>query len=175
VSGGARISSGIESKQDYATPTEFLDAVETRWGKLHLDLAAHSQNVKLPRWYGPGGEKENTLAIDLDWPLDLRCWLNPEFNNIEPYVAKCCLTQRRRRLARFDVNGMDASETLGAIFLLVPASIGSNWFRDYVNGVAAIYALNPRIQFDGSEDPFMRDCILAVYGHLPGFDVWRWK
>lgn len=34
------------SKQDYGTPWEFIRAVERRWGKLHVDLAAHSENAK---------------------------------------------------------------------------------------------------------------------------------
>ena len=38
------------SKQDYETPAEFIQAVEVRFGKIKVDLAATEQNAKADRY-----------------------------------------------------------------------------------------------------------------------------
>lgn len=53
ANGGARISTGSGSKQDYGTPVEFLTAVEKRFGRIVVDLAAHRGNNKHPRYFAP--------------------------------------------------------------------------------------------------------------------------
>jgi hypothetical protein len=158
----ARVSSGPASRQDYRTDAEFIRAVEARFRKIEVDLAAHAANAQCPIWYGPGGVWEDALRVDLDWPTDRMLWLNPPFVDIAPWAAKCAQTNYR-------LTGR------GAIAFLVPASVGSNWFARFVHGKALVLALNgPRLKF-GGKDPFPKDLMLAVYGEPPGFDVWRWR
>ena len=57
---------------------------------------------------------------------------------------------------------------------LVPAAVGSNWFRDYVDGKALVLLLNGRLSFDGA-GPYPKDCILCLYGIEPGYEVWSWR
>jgi DNA (cytosine-5)-methyltransferase 1 len=143
------------SRQDYATPREFLAAVEKRWGAMEFDLAADAHNsVCGSYYYGPG---EDSLAES--WALSGNLWLNPPFSDISPWAKKCSETALK----------------LGRIFLLVPASIGSNWFAKYVHPYAFIYALQGRLSFDGKA-PYPKDCMLCVYGMDDvGFTIWDWR
>lgn len=50
---GPRVTSGEDSKQDYGTQRELLDAVEQRFGPIAFDLAAHRANKKHARYFAP--------------------------------------------------------------------------------------------------------------------------
>lgn len=157
------------SKQDYATPWEFIKAVKQRFGGLDVDLAAHADNNRCVRFVSP---EEDSLSLAWDEEFaGRRCWLNPPFENITPWAEKC---------AKSVSDAFNAQVNLEVLFL-VPASVGSEWFRLHVHRKALVYAINPRISFDGKH-PYPKDCMLALYSadHIvaevaPGFDVWRWK
>lgn len=144
------------SKQDYSTPNEFLWAVESRFGKISFDLAADEQNKKAPSFYSV---EEDSLKQD--WhSLRGLLFLNPPFNDIAPWAEKC-----------------DYESNLGArILFLTPASVGSNWFADHVHRRARVYAIRPRLSFDG-KNPYPKDCILSYYsfGTANTFETWKWK
>ena len=61
------------------------------------------------------------------------------------------------------------------LLLLVPASVGSNWYAENIHGRALVLALSPRVRFVGHSGPFPKDLILAAYGKATGFDCWRWR
>jgi phage N-6-adenine-methyltransferase len=145
-----------QSKQDYGTPREFILAVEKRLGALAWDLAATPENAKAPQWITPELD-----SFGVDWlSLPGNHWLNPPFADIAPWAAKCAPSMHRSAFT----------------FLLVPASIGANWFNDHVIGKAFILGLSPRMTFEGTTDPYPKDLMLCVYGFgLHGFDTWRWK
>lgn len=162
------------SKQDYSTPTEFVDAVKKRFGvgSFAWDLAASKENTKANRFFS---ETENSLVQD--WTaLRGDLWLNCPYADIAPWAAKCAAS------ARMTVVG--SSRALRAtsyqphegrrIFLLVPAAVGSNWFADYVDGKALVVFFRPRLSFDGISS-YPKDCQLAIYGEKPGYVCWRWK
>jgi DNA N-6-adenine-methyltransferase Dam len=140
------------SKQDYATPKEFIEAVERDFGNIAWDLAAHVGNTVCDNYcyFGPDHPSEHFRdAFACEWSATIRqglLWLNPPFGSIAPWAAKCAYESRR-----------------GAnILLLVPASVGSNWFWDHVAPYAHVYAVSPRLSFDGKH-PFPKDLILAEY------------
>ncbi len=155
------------SKQDYGTPREFIRAVESRFGKLAVDLAASPTNAKADHWID---EARNSLAqpwAEL-WP-DGNLWLNPPFANIDPWSKKCAFESRQRR---------------GLILLLTPASIGTEWFAQHVCDKAMVLGLSPRMAFDGMPpnpktgrvDLYPKDLMLSVFGDgLRGFATWRWR
>lgn len=91
--------------------------------------------------------------------IDGLLWLNPEFSDIGPWAAKCA-----------------AEAQIGAeVTMLVPASVGSVWFRDHVAPHAMTYLLGARLCFDG-KNPFPKDCLLAHYGAgETGFRIWDWR
>jgi DNA (cytosine-5)-methyltransferase 1 len=145
------------SKQDYGTPPSFLEAVKRRLGidTFAIDLAASKHNAVDFAFYD---ERQNALARD--WPVGGWCWLNPPFGQLEPWVRHTF--EQSRRGAR--------------VAMLVPAGVGSNWWRDHVHGKAFVLLLNGRITFVGETAPYPKDCVLLLYGPdvAPGYDVWQW-
>jgi phage N-6-adenine-methyltransferase len=146
-----------KSKQDYSTPYEFIEAV---YGLLNItefavDLAADASNAKAPVFYGV---EEDSLAQDWarfpGWH-----WLNPPFGKITPWVERANI---------FGWQGVKVA-------MLLPAAVGSNWYREHVEGEAYVFFLNPRLSFDGVA-PYPKDCMLALYGTpFRGASTWRWK
>jgi phage N-6-adenine-methyltransferase len=142
------------SRQDYATPADLIAAVEWRFGVIGFDLAAEAHNTKSASYFSP---RDNSLK-QVWHAVPGLLWLNPPFATLAPWASKCA-----------------AEAAAGArIALLVPAAVGSNWFRDYVLGKALVCVLNPRPSFDGRH-AYPKDVLLAVYGHAPGFEVWQWR
>lgn len=144
------------SKQDYETPDEFIVAVKSLLGIGHegfsIDLACDENNKKAWRfWAGDSLEKPwTTMSCGSGW-----AWLNPPFSHIEPWARKC-------------------AESGIKFAFLAPAAVGSNWFRDWVDGKALVLLLNGRLSFDGIA-PYPKDCILCLYGVEPGYKVWDWR
>jgi len=161
---GPRVTSGKgESKQDYATPPEFIQAVERRYGSIVFDLAASARNTKHEDYYSL---ERGTDSLSQPWHQATKktgtLWLNPPFSDIAPWAKKCAA---EAPLLRHDQ----------VICLLVPAAVGSNWFRDHVRGAASISFLNGRICFDGKHG-YPKDCMLCEYQWpvVTQNDVWRW-
>jgi hypothetical protein len=160
------------SVQDVETPRDLLDAVEDRWGKLDVDLACSRENRKAP--VGLCWPAQDALANTVHWTsLGLRRWLNPPFGNIAPFAEKChrtCLDEHHMARQQDPVWPL-ASLT----FLLVPASVGSNWWAEHVHRVARVMLLSPRIKFVDHASGFPKDLALCVYGLRPGYDLWRYR
>lgn len=145
------------SKQDYETPDDFMVSVHSRFGDLSVDLAATPHNSKAPKYI-----TREMNSFNVDWRhYGGTAWLNPEFNDIGPWAERCML--------------MAPSGGPFRILFLTPASIGANWFRDYVHRKAMVIALNGRLTFKGADDPYPKDTMLSVFGVEPGFDVWDWR
>lgn len=157
-----------KSKQDYETPQEFIDAVEARFGPIVCDLAATRDKAKgkAGNYIGPNHAEDGlgTLSPAFQWAqmhFNGVLWLNPEFGDIEPYAEKCWAQSVQRQ---------------GLITMLVPGSIGANWYKRWVLGKAFTLGLSPRIQFVGAEQGYPKDLMLCVYGYgIHGHDFWRWK
>lgn len=154
------------SKQDFATPADFIQAAKRRLGieAFAFDFAADSSNHKAPAWWS---ESHDALSkTPQQWAEVCRGgwgWLNPPFTTIGPWAARCV-----------------ESMTWGAnIAFLVPAAVGSNWFRDYVHGHALVLGLNGRLCFmvDRPTWGYPKDCILCLFtlDQPPGFEVWNWR
>ncbi len=150
------------SRQCYATPWSFIQAVESRFGLLDFDLAATPKNAKAGRFFTL---RQN--ALKQIWQPDYyRYWLNPPFRRILPWVEKCALT----------------APTLterGRIILLVPASVSSRWFQTYVFGRAFVNFFSPRLCFLRNE-PYPKDLMLCIYRkRKPRIDeqfcYWDWQ
>lgn len=168
------------SKQDYGTPWALIHAIEKRWGKLTIDLAATAENAKAPQWITP---EQNSLIKPWDGYIgDGLGWLNPEFADIDPWAAKC------------------ASCVSASLLMLTPASIGCEWFAEHCEHNAKIVGLRPRLEFEGCHqlypkshpragerkcDPscvgcatYPKDCMLNLFGlrfdREPKFQTWRW-
>ena|SRR3990172_781253 len=159
---GAALARG-KSKQDYKTPADFMAAVRQRFGAPRFDLAASAKNTQCKRYFT---KRKNALVQQ--WPRRL-CWLNPPYGNIAPWAKKCA-----------------EESALGSLILfLVPAAVGSNWYRDHVFLYARTLFLNGRLKFVGQKDPYPKDLILAVFDRTldgwggevegPGCEIWNWR
>lgn len=157
------------SKQDYATPNNFIKAVMARLDIIEFafDFAADADNTKGAGFWT---EEQDALSMSVDdWVGVLRGgwgWLNPPFTKIGPWAKRC----------------METGRAGGNVAFLVPASVGSNWFRDYVDGQARVLLLNGRLAFMPDKPTWLypKDCILALYGpHVEaaqlGYEVWTWR
>lgn len=154
------------TKQDYGTPWELIHAVERRFGKIFCDLAATSQNAKAAKYITP--EQDSLTSPWPTPPPGQILWLNPPFANIFPWVQKCANTRQN-------------------VYVLVPAAVGSNWFRDQIEYRAqCIYFLNPRLKFEGATDPYPKDLMICSYfiehpvtvenfNPSTHYEQWRWK
>jgi phage N-6-adenine-methyltransferase len=148
------------SEQSVETPPEFMAAVKRRYGLLggfFWDLAASPENAKAPKFFT---EADDSLAQE--WPAVSGffqfCWLNPPYSNIGKWVEKAAKSPQTQLL------------------MLVPASVGTNWYRDWVLPFAATTVLNGRITFVGHANPYPKDLMLLHYGGTPRtFDIWTWQ
>lgn len=142
------------SKQDYRTPTAFIRAVEARFGELAWDLACSREN-RVAELHFAGD------ALQEDWgACSGNLWCNPPFGDITRWADKMADECRTRPYWAF---------------LLVPASIGANWFAEHVRDQAMVLGLSPRLTFQGCSTPYIKDLMLCAFGfRLRGFDTWRW-
>jgi phage N-6-adenine-methyltransferase len=108
------------SKQDYGTPWPLIRAIEKRWGRLTIDLAATRHNSKAPKCITP---EEDSLKQDWSERIgDGLGWLNPPFEDIDPWAKKCLLWY------------VSTNSSSARVIMLSPASIGSEWFADNCEG-----------------------------------------
>jgi phage N-6-adenine-methyltransferase len=146
------------SKQDYQTPPEFLAAVKQWLGveEFALDLAASEYNAVCPRWFD---ERQNALVQP--WASEGWAWLNPPFAHLEPWVRRA----------------YEQSRCGASLVMLVPAGVGSNWWRDWVHRRARVLFLNGRLTFVGESTCYPKDCCLLIYTptEVPKYDVWTWR
>lgn len=153
------------SKQDYATPENFIAATKTLLGieRFAFDFAADVTNAKALRWWSE--DVDSLSMMPSDWVAKIDGgwgWLNPPFSKIKPWALRCSQVRAAG----------------GSIAFLVPAGVGANWYRDYIHGQALVLALNGRLAFmpDKPDWLYPKDCILCLYSPKvpPGFDVWSW-
>lgn len=152
------------SKQDYETPADFVVAVGRRFGPITYDLAASAGNAKALRFFD---EAADSLAQN--WTEALAevgfGWLNPPFANLGAWAEKCAL-ESRRMMPR------------ALVTMLCPASVGTNWWEEHVDGCAAeVLFVRPRLAFVGCSDQYPKDLALVVYrGEIEGGTMYRpWK
>lgn len=158
---GAKLNRG-GSRQDYQTPIDFIDAVEAR---LHTqfwrDLAATNDNhiPDIYEWFTP---EQNSLVQEWSVKDDGWNWLNPPFSDIRPWAQKC----------------WEESSDGSRVAMLVPASIGSNWWQEFVHHKAHVLMLNDRIQFVGADWVYPKDLGLLLYTPFirqGSYEGWSWK
>ena len=157
-----------ESKQDYATPPELVALIEKQFGvEFLLDLAAGSENTKAPNFLSVFED-----SLSLNWKASLEecdnddifpnraAWLNPPFKRAEPWMAKC---------AEESAKGIK-------IVSLTLSSLGSNWYRDNVEGKALSFVLRDRVTFVGCDQPYTKELMVSLWGSgMSGLSFWSWK
>lgn len=162
-----------KSEQVVRTPPEFLNAVKSLLGIHHfaIDLSALEENAVAERCYTP-----THSGLIHPWYTGAASWgfCNPEYSDIAPWVEKAAQETRRAR----------ANSAV-----LIPASVGSNWWADYVHAQAMVLFLKGRITFldkmgkpicsprTGKPTPYPKDLALLLYSPhwAPGYEPWDWR
>jgi phage N-6-adenine-methyltransferase len=146
------------SEQVVCTPIDFLDSVKDRLAieRFAIDLAADPSNAVAEKFYTEADD-----ALLQDWRSGGWGWCNPPYADIAPWVHKAWIEA-----------GKGAQ-----VAMLLPASCGTNWWRDNVHNKAYVLFVNPRITFVGHTTPYPKD--LAILLYTPqlsyGYDYLRWK
>jgi site-specific DNA-methyltransferase (adenine-specific) len=152
------------SEQVVLTPTNFVTAMLNKFphlleGGFVRDLAADEFNTLSKDYFS-----ESSDALIHPWnDIHGVQWCNPPFGQLPDWTAKAAAEARK-----------------GAeVFMLVPASVGSNWWRDNVDNKANIRFLNGRLTFKGHTAPYPKDLALLFYARyfLEGsyYSVWDWR
>lgn len=150
-----------KSKKDYCTPPALIKCVKHRLkiNNFTVDLAADEHNSLGFLYFD---EKMDSLiqpwANHKGW-----LWCNPPYSTIELWVEKAAKEAR-----------------LGAqIVMLIPASVGANWWRDWVEPNAFISYLNGHLNFipDQPKALYPKDCALLFFTpwEFIGHEIWTWK
>ncbi len=130
-------SQGTDLKQGvYRTDPAFMAVIKEKY-KIIGDLAADENNFQTSLYLT---EKEDSLSVDWKEFYDICAnsegegwlWLNPPYDNIGKWAAKCALSMAQ---------GVK-------ILFLVPAGVGSNWYRKYVEDFSCVEFLNGRLVFE---------------------------
>ncbi len=104
------------AKTDYGTPREVYDTLDRDFGPFTVDLAAHEGNTKHARFYSPRHD-----SLRQSWEGETG-YLNPPYGRgIAMWLAKA------RREAIFH---------RAVVVQLIPANVGSAWWRELVMGAA---------------------------------------
>lgn len=152
-----------KSEQVVETPDILIDKVKRRLvvQRFNADLAADAKNTKAAFYYDEAKD-----ALKQPWSIYAENggwnWCNPPYADIRPWVKKA-----------FDE--CIASDAMTA--MLVPASVGSNWWADYVDRIAHVLFLQGRVTFVGHTKPYPKDLALLLYSPIVfgGYEVWDWR
>jgi phage N-6-adenine-methyltransferase len=162
------------SSGDIWTPWKFIAAVQKKFGYLDWDLAASEVNRRATNWID---EAQNSLTVDWHELGGLQ-WLNPPYSNIAPWAMKCAAQSWRPKV--------DTINAGAQILLLVPGSIGANWYWNWVEPYADVYSIG-RLVFDNCFDrktgapvktTYPKDLILCHYYNRQSYREmkrWRWE
>jgi hypothetical protein len=175
-----------KTEQDIGTPADFFK-VANKELNFAWDLAASPENAKCRKFLtkesgSGGGSTKKGGSLEVDWHKlapGRWLWLNPPFNAIPKWIAKC----------------HEEAEKGALIALLVPAA-NTVWWRTFVWGRRECRLLAERIIFDymvkkkvmlggrwkwakvRNTDPYPKDCQLILFH--PYIDrrellIWHWK
>ena len=159
----SKVKNKNETKQDYVTPMDLIHEIEGRFGvKFMVDLAATIENKRCYTCYTLTQDSLKQdwfldyLQDDLTSEDDVAYWLNPPFKNTSEWMKKCA----------------EESDKGAKIVTLTLASIGSKWYRDYVQP-NALSLITERIKFDGQPTGFNRDTMITLWGFgMRGLGWW---
>lgn len=154
-----------DSIQDRATLQSLVDQIGKQFGvKFVIDLAASADNRKCINYID---ETENSFLtiwsnkINSGRHENPPCgFLNPPFKSVGPWMEKCKIESAKGC----------------KIISLTLSSLGSNWFRDHVEGNALSLILRDRVTFEGCKDPFPKELMITLWGFgMTGLGFWSWK
>ena len=116
---------------EWATPTEFFNKLDWRFGKFTLDHCATSENHKTKKYYTL---EDNGLAQD--WKGET-VFVNPPYSNLSEWVEK-----GYRESQKDDTK----------VVMLIPARTDTKYWHNYVMRAAEIHFIKGRLKFGDSKN-----------------------
>lgn len=135
---------------EWPTPQWLVDELAAEFGPFGMDPAATAGNAKAPVFFTVGDD-------GLSQPWKGRVWLNPPYGK---YATPQWLAKAK---AEVDLGHADL------VVCLVPARVGTHWWREYAADPAVFIRVIGRIRWRAGqrgEAPF--DSAVIVFGKLPG-------
>lgn len=161
------------ASDEWATPKEFFDKYNQKYGPFTLDVCATKENSKCPSFYGLDVGLDGLKA---DWSVNAipgpKCWMNPIYSEPEhPCKAKCtkkrCLTRGHcldvYKPGQIDWITKAYNEAMKGctVCMLLPARTDTTAFHRFIwdqttnrpyEWVKAIEFIKGRIKFEGAEN-----------------------
>lgn len=135
------------TKDDYETPDDLFNRYHSQYHFI-LDAAADESNHKVARWFGPGSEVEDALAVD--WPLDEgNIWLNPPYS--------------RGLQAKFVQKAAQAAGAPYHVVCLLPARTDTKLFHEIIRPYGRIEFLRGRVKFVGAVHPAPFPSMIVIF------------
>lgn len=134
------------TSDEWSTPQDYFDQVNQRLGPFELDPCCRPETAKAPRYF--------TKAVDgLTQPWYGRVWVNPPYSNPRAWCEKAAMEVAEGHATR--------------VVMLLPASVDTGWFHDWVLPYADFEFIRGRLRFIGWEGkpvgPPKSGNILAIY------------
>jgi phage N-6-adenine-methyltransferase len=130
-------------KDNWQTPPELFNRYNDIY-HFSVDAAADSTNHLCPRWWGPGGELEDSLKSIVPWIAELdqghNIWLNPPYSRtLQPQFVSMA------------ADAADQTTGTGQVICLLPARTDTRLFHNRIKPWArSIEFLKGRIRFVGA-------------------------
>ena len=120
------------TSNDWATPQEFFDKLNWRFGPFDLDPCATAHTAKCLNFYT---EMEDGLTKD--WG-DHCCFVNPPYG---------------REIAKWIKKGYDEAQQKDTkVVMLIPARTDTKYWQDYVMKAQEVYFIRGRLKFGDSSN-----------------------
>ena len=133
------------ARQDLTTPIYIFDEISKRYGPFDIDTAASEDNALCVDYYDT---ERNGLTSD--WTG--RCWCNPPYKNILPWVHKA-------------IRSVMVEETCERAVMLLPARVGTEWYK-FASMWGVIHRIKGRVKFEKDGEPMkspFEDSIVVVF------------
>ncbi len=129
---------------NWATPQEFSDKLNWRFGPFDLDPCANIHNTKCANFYT---EAEDGLSKD--WS-DHTTFVNPPYGRgIDKWIEKGYNT---------------AKDGVSKVVMLIPARTDTRYWLNYVMKANEVYFLKGRLKFGGSANSAPFPSAIVVFG-----------
>jgi site-specific DNA-methyltransferase (adenine-specific) len=134
----------------YATPQPFFDMLNEEFG-FTLDVACLPETAKCKKYFTPA---DDGLAQSWDGEI---CWMNPPYGrgqNVYAWVQKA----------------FETAERGGTVVALLPASVDTRWFHEYVMRATEIRYVRDRLWFElnGTRSRANHGSMVVVFGRVLG-------
>ena len=133
------------AQQDLRTPAYLFEEISRRYGPFDTDLAADEDNTLCTNYFDLKAD-----ALRQEWSG--RCWCNPPYKNIMPWIYKA-------------IHSVTKEESCERIVMLLPARVGTEWYK-WASMWGTIHRVVGRVRFEKNGQPMknpFEDSIIVVF------------